>query len=76
MTCPDGSVYNGEWEDGKRHGQGIYRYINGDYYDGEWKDGRKHGKGFYLFANQGIMYDGKDMSSSSSAPLVVGAQDR
>lgn len=61
MTYPDGTVYNGEWEENKRHGQGVYTYKNGDFYDGSWKEGHKHGKGRYIFANKGIMYDGKNM---------------
>ena len=37
--------YDGEYKDGKYHGQGRLRYSNGDEYDGEWKDGKYHGQG-------------------------------
>lgn len=65
MTYPDGTVYTGEWDDNRRHGQGIYVYKNGDFYDGEWKEGRKHGTGRYVFANKGIMYDGKKVKQDN-----------
>ena len=29
-------IYEGELKDGKRNGQGIMRYVNGDIYDGKW----------------------------------------
>ena len=41
----DGSVYEGEFVNDKRHGTGTYRYANGDVYKGEWKDGHQHGRG-------------------------------
>ena len=36
---------------GKKHGNGIYLYENGDVYDGEWKRGKKHGYGIYKSSN-------------------------
>ena len=50
----DGSVYTGEFKDGKRSGQGrmIYEMIRTEHgsldsgtYEGEWKRGNRHGKG-------------------------------
>ena len=37
--------YEGEYKDGKYHGQGISRYPDGSKYEGIWKDGEKHGQG-------------------------------
>ena len=37
----NGSRYVGEWEDGKKHGQGTYTFLNGDKYEGEWKEGEQ-----------------------------------
>ena len=42
---PDGGVYEGEWQDGKRHGQGKMKWPDGDVYEGEWQDGKRHGQG-------------------------------
>jgi len=37
--------YEGEYKDGKYHGQGISSYPDGSKYEGKWKDGEKHGQG-------------------------------
>jgi hypothetical protein len=37
-TCSDGSVYDGDWKYGNRHGRGKHIAINGSVYDGDWKD--------------------------------------
>jgi hypothetical protein len=50
-------MYDGEWKDGKRHGQGKLEYTNGGMYDGEFKDGTEHGWGKLEYAND--MYDGE-----------------
>ena len=42
---PDGSKYEGEWQNNKRHGQGILTRPDGMRYEGEWADGKPHGKG-------------------------------
>ena len=52
----DGSVYDGEWRDGKRHGQGEYEDDH-SFYDGEWKDDKQHGKGTYE-QKDGVTYVG------------------
>lgn len=38
---PDNELYFGEWKDGKRHGQGTLKCMDGSNYVGEWKDGKK-----------------------------------
>ena len=47
---PDGSKYDGEWNENVREGHGIYTYQNNDTYDGEWKNNQRHGKGIYTNA--------------------------
>jgi hypothetical protein len=41
----DGSIYKGEFKDGKQHGNGILTWLSGDKYEGGWLDGKKHGNG-------------------------------
>jgi hypothetical protein len=50
--------YEGEYEDGKKHGKGKYTYAGGDVYEGEWKDDKYHGKGKCTY-NNGAVYDGE-----------------
>ena len=49
----DGTIYVGEWKDGKREGQGTYKWADGDKYVGEWKDGKFHGQGTFTFPKPG-----------------------
>lgn len=49
-SYPDGTVYVGEWKDGKRHGSGTYRHADGTVYDGAWQDGTKEGEGSMRWA--------------------------
>ena len=53
----DGSVYEGEFVDGKRNGKGKYTYADGTVYEGDFIDGNFNGKGKYTFAN-GDVYEG------------------
>ena len=39
--------YYGYWEHGRRHGEGVFTYPNGDVYSGWWKYGDKEGTGTY-----------------------------
>ena len=41
----DGGCYEGEYKDGKYHGQGTETWSDGNKYEGEWKDGVKYGQG-------------------------------
>jgi len=45
VGCADKGVYVGEKKDGKRHGQGKFKWSDGDKYVGEFKDGKRHGQG-------------------------------
>ena len=41
----DGSRYEGEHRDGKRHGRGTLIWASGQSYEGEWRNGKPHGQG-------------------------------
>ena len=42
--------YFGRFENGKRHGEGVFKYKkNGNVYSGSWKYGVKHGHGEFIF---------------------------
>jgi hypothetical protein len=51
-------VYEGEWKDGKQHGQGKNTFPSGNVYEGEWKGDKKHGQGKYTGSN-GFVYEGE-----------------
>jgi hypothetical protein len=54
----DGTVYNGEWKDGKRNGSGDCKYSDGDSYTGQWKDNKKNGQGTFKDSD-GTVYTGQ-----------------
>ena len=51
--------YNGFWENGKRHGEGLMTYANGDVYSGWWKFGEKEGTGTYTAKATGMKLFGE-----------------
>jgi hypothetical protein len=53
----NGDVYDGDFKDDKKEGNGKMTYANGDIYDGDFKDDKKEGKGKMTYAN-GDVYDG------------------
>jgi len=54
----DGSIYEGEWVDGKRHGVGVYANVRGDVYAGDWIGHVRDGLGVMEYADTG-RYDGE-----------------
>jgi hypothetical protein len=55
----DGSCYMGDFQNGVRHGKGIWKSSleNGDMYEGEYKNDKKYGVGKYTWEN-GMCYIG------------------
>ena len=54
---PDGSVYEGYWFAGKRHGHGVHEFPSGGQYSGEFRNGVRHGEGRYIYPG-GDVYTG------------------
>ena len=55
----DGSlVYKGFWKDDQPHGEGVYRFKNGDAYHGDHDDGDYHGVGKFV-SKCGTVYHGQ-----------------
>ena len=55
----DGSVYEGEWKEGKYHGRGVMRSADGAVYEGEFQGGKMHGVGVMRYADGSIAHDGQ-----------------
>ncbi len=47
----DGSVYEGEWQDGKPQGTGTVKRSGGASYTGQWQNGLIHGNGEFTSSN-------------------------
>lgn len=57
MQYRDRAEYTGEYQHGRRHGQGVFRLRDGNEYDGEWKDDRPSGMGKFTDA-KGVVTEG------------------
>ena len=40
-----GELFDGDWANNQRHGEGKQVYENGDAYEGSWTDGKREGYG-------------------------------
>merc|ERR1712151_106665 len=40
---PDGRIYEGDFCDGKKHGEGTLTWPDGRSYSGQWCEGKQHG---------------------------------
>jgi len=61
LGARDGMVdnrYAGQWSAGKRHGEGIFHYMDGTVYEGQWEKNMKHGAGIFR------LVDGKFFAST------------
>jgi len=48
-------IYEGEVEEGEKHGLGCYMWYNGNFYNGEWKKGKIAGYGKLYYSNGGVL---------------------
>jgi hypothetical protein len=53
----NGDVFEGNYNRGKREGEGSMKYNDGGYYTGSWANDNIHGRGSYRYLN-GDSYDG------------------
>ncbi len=53
---PDGSRYEGEKKEEKKHGKGKYWLVDGSYYEGEWRADRMEGRGSMFNKDSQLVY--------------------
>jgi hypothetical protein len=58
MRYFNGSIYTGQWWNGKMHGNGVIRWDDSSSYAGQWFEGKRTGYGTYTWPN-GDTYIGK-----------------
>ena len=52
LVYPAGSIYNGDWKDGKWHGEGVLDLVKMNaMYEGSFKNGLRHGWGKETYKN-------------------------
>ena len=58
QSWSDGSLYEGQWVNGKANGLGRMIHSDGDVYEGQWRDDKANGDGRYLHFD-GAIYEGQ-----------------
>ena len=61
-------VYEGDWADGKRCGEGTMQYANGDVFQGCWDEDDKHGEAGPRESN---LYSHHDLHTLRAVPQLV-----
>jgi len=62
-------VYEGEYENGQRHGRGKMT-ANGDVYIGTWNHDNRHGEGAMTYAN-GDVYEGEWLNNAKNGQGIM-----
>ncbi len=69
VICKDGAIYQGYYDSGEKHGNGIYisgkGKFSGDYYIGDWEHNKKNGYGVYCY-HDGKYYKGNWENNKSN----------
>jgi len=66
MRCKDGQMYTGQWQNGKRNGQGTLFFENG-VFEGQWVDDYAHGVGTISHKN-GDIFKGEYKNNKKCGP--------
>jgi hypothetical protein len=61
------SIYDGEWEMGRRSGRGTHWSGDGNLYIGQWKNDRRHGQGTFRWPG-GQKYQGGFFANKKHGP--------
>jgi hypothetical protein len=70
----NGNSYEGEFKDGKMHGNGVYRYANDDEYKsytGQFYRGKKHGAGRLEFTNGDVFEGGFEIGEPKGLGRLI-----
>jgi len=51
--------YDGQFKNGKPHGQGKFQYSKNSFYEGQFQNGESHGKGVFVFEYANKVYRGE-----------------
>src|SRR5688572_3696270 len=68
-TMADGSRYEGEFRNGKRHGRGILITADGHRYEGEFLNGLRSGRG--ILRHTGYTYEGSFLNDKPHGQGVI-----
>ena len=75
MSYTDGSVYEGDFVNGLRHGTGSITLPNGDFCHGEFTRDELNGNVRFTFASDGRVYEGKADFGRLDGPAIINFKD-
>ena len=58
IKMSDGSIFEGNFDNGQINGEGVAIYPNGDRYEGFFKNGKREGSGKITYKS-GVTYEGQ-----------------
>ena len=61
MLYANGDIYEGDWVNGRRAGQGSFKWFapgRSGVYEGQWRNDRRNGYGREFFAPENAVYEG------------------
>eukprot|EP00037_Helgoeca_nana_P002450 m.33935 g.33935 ORF g.33935 m.33935 type:complete len:433 (+) comp12605_c0_seq1:97-1395(+) len=73
LVFPNGTVYDGAFQNDRRNGFGTSTFIDDDgteTYAGEWRDGKRHGRATFTFADGDVCVS-TCLSAASASALAV-----
>lgn len=57
-TYPDGTRYEGDKKEDKKHGRGTFWYLDGGYYEGQWREDKLAGRGNMYNKSNNLLFQG------------------
>lgn len=64
-------IYNGDWENGQKHGAGKYNYMRDVFYDGNWSRNQKEGTGILKTEEGEFVGEWKNDKKNGKGELVL-----
>jgi hypothetical protein len=59
MIYQNGTIYEGQWYEGKRNGYGVLTKRNGDHFEGHWVNDKKEGQGSFFYSEKNKLFVGE-----------------
>ena len=76
LNKSDGYFYEGGWLHGKKHGQGLVIYANGDCFEGYWRKDLREGEGKYWIRKINDNNESLKVLDGNSGKLITGVWQR
>ena len=76
LNKSDGFFYEGGWLRGRKHGQGLVIYPNGDCFEGYWRKDLRDGEGKYWIKSRNNDNDTAESTNKNNSRAIKGIWKR